>query len=153
MLALAALACAPAHAFRLDIEDAAPALRVSAGVDVFRVPGTVVANARYGGAFGARLGGWLHAGSDVQPRPPRVLVGADYMLTFWKKVRGGIGIAWIDRETNVNGTRWNFDATLAYDFSGRVFVEYRHQSHGAILGIRSDAPNGGWNVVGLGYAF
>ncbi len=150
---LALLAGAPAHAFRLDIEDTSPGLRVSAGTDVFRAPGTLVANARYGGTWGARLGWWVHGGSDIRPSSPTLLAGADYMLTFWKKIRGGFGVAWIDRETNVNGTRWNFDATLAWDLSGRVFVEYRHQSHGAILGISPNTPNGGWNIVGIGYTF
>ena len=75
------------------------------------------------------------------------------MLTFWKKVRGGIGIAWIDRENNVNGTRWNLDAALAWDLSRGVFVEYRHQSHGAVLGISEKSPNGGWNIVSVGYTF
>jgi hypothetical protein len=150
---LVVFASTSAHAFRLVIDDTPPGLRVSAGTDVFRAPGTLVASARYGGTWGARLGWWVHGGSDIQPRSPTLLAGADYMLTFWKKVRGGIGVAWIDRETNVNGTRWNFDATLAYDLSDRLFVEYRHQSHGAILGIGGNSPNGGWNVVGVGYTF
>jgi len=137
----------------MDIEDTSPGLRVSAGMDVLRVPGTLVASARYGGTWGVRLGWWVHSGSDIRPSSPTLLVGADYMLTFWKKIRGGFGVAWIDRETNVNGTRWNFDATLAWDLSERVFVEYRHQSHGAILGISPNAPNGGWNIVGVGYTF
>jgi hypothetical protein len=150
---LALLASAPLRAFDLDVQETRPGLRLSAGIDVFRTPGTVVATGRYGGTWGARLGYWVRSGSDVGPRAPVVLIGADYMLTFWKRVRGGIGLAWIDGENNVNGTRWNFDTTLAYDLSDRLFVEYRHQSHGAALGIRKDAPNGGWNVVGLGYTF
>lgn len=141
------------RAFDLEVDDTRPGFRLSAGLDVFRVPGTVVATARYGGSWGVKLGYWVHGGSDIRPRSPTLLAGADYMLTFWKKIRGGFGIAWIDQETNVNGTRWNFDTTLAYDLSDRVYIEYRHQSHGAILGISPDAPNGGWNVVGLGYTF
>ena len=52
-----------------------------------------------------------------------------------------------------NGTRWNFDFTVAYDFSERVFVEYQHLSHGTYIGISTRAPNGGWNILGVGYAF
>ena len=29
----------------------------------------------------------------------------------------------------------------------------RHQSHGAILGVGRHGSNGGWNIVGVGYAF
>ena len=135
------------------MEDTRRALRLSAGVDLFHANGTVVVNARYGGTWGARLGLWVRDGSDIQPRAPHVLVGADYMLTFLQKFRGGAGIAWIDEENNKNGTRWNFDFTLAYDLTERVFVEYRHQSHGAILGISDSAGNDGWNFIGAGYAF
>jgi len=150
---LALLASARLHAFELEVSDTPSALRLSAGVDFARAPWTTVATVRYGGTWGAKLGYWVHTGSDVGPHAPNVLIGADYMLTFWKRVRGGFGIAWIDEENNMNGTRWNFDFTLAYDLSDRVFVEYRHQSHGSGVGIRKDAPNGGWNVAGVGYTF
>jgi hypothetical protein len=42
---------------------------------------------------------------------------------------------------------------VAYGLTGRVFVEYRHHSHGARLGIERDRPNGGWNLLGVGLAF
>ena len=150
---LALFASAPLLAFDLDVDDTRPGTRLSVGVDVFRAPGTVVATLRYGGTWGAKLGYWAYTTSDVGPHTPNVLIGADYMLTFWKKLRGGFGLAWIDEENNVNGTRWNFDTTVAYDLSERVFIEYRHQSHGAVLGISKDKPNGGWNIVGAGYRF
>jgi len=150
---LALLASAPSRAFDLEAEDTRPGLRLSAGTDMFRSPGTLMVNGRYGGTWGARLGFWARGGADIRPHAPNVLVGADYMLTFWKKWRGGAGIAWIDDVNNVNGTRWNFDFTVAYDLSERAFVEYRHQSHGAIFGISRHSSNGGWNIVGAGYAF
>jgi hypothetical protein len=160
---LALLASAPSCAqipddkqsppINVAVDDTRPGLRLSAGVDVFRAPGTVVVNGRYGGTWGAKLGFWVHDGSDVYPRSPHVLVGADYMLTFWKKFRGGAGIAWLDEENNKNGTRWNLDFTVAYDLSERVFLEYRHQSHAAMLGVSPDKPNNGWNFIGAGYTF
>jgi len=150
---LAVLASTSLQAFDLEVEETRSGTRLSAGTDVFHAPGTVVASLRYGGTWGARLGYWVYTTSDVGPQAPTVLIGADFMLTFWRKLRGGIGLAWIDDENNVNGTRWNLDTTLAYDLSDRVFIEYRHQSHGAILGVSSDKPNGGWNVVGIGYTF
>lgn len=160
---LALLASSPARALAqedtqapqidVEVEDTRPGLRLSAGIDLFRAPGTVVVNGRYGGTWGARVGLWVRDGSDIQPRSPHVLVGADYMLAFWKNFRGGAGVVWIDEVNNKNGTHWNFDFTLAYDLSERVFVEYRHQSHGAELGIHEDRPNDGWNIIGAGYTF
>jgi hypothetical protein len=160
---LVLLAGAPSRAFAqedtpplpldLEVEGTRPGLRLAAGLDLFRAPGTVVVNGRYGGTWGARLGVWAHEGAHVRPHAPSVLVGTDYMLTFEKKFRAGAGIAWIDDVNSINGTRWNFDFTLAYDLSERVFVEYRHQSHGAVLGLSDRSPNNGWNVIGAGYAF
>ena len=160
---LALLASAPSRALAqediqprqldLQVDDTRPGLRLSVGVDRLHVPGTDVVNGRYGGTWGVRLGLWVHDGSDIQPRSPHVLVGADYMLTIEKKFRVGAGIAWIDEVNNKNGTHLNFDFTLAYDLSERVFVEYRHQSHGTILGIGGNSPNDGWNIIGAGYAF
>jgi hypothetical protein len=160
---LALLASAPPRALAqedtqppqldLQVDDTRPGLRLSAGIDLFHAPGTVVVSGRYGGTWGARLGLWAHDGSDIRPRSPHVLVGADYVLTFWKKFRGGAGVAWIDEVNNKNGTHLNFDFTLAYDLSERVFVEYRHLSHGAEVGIRDGSPNDGWNVIGAGWTF
>jgi hypothetical protein len=160
---LALLASAPARAVAqegaqtrhldLQVDDTRLSLRMSAGIDLFHAPGTVVVNGRYGGTWGVRLGLWAHDGSDIQSRSPHVLAGADYMLTIEKKFRGGVGLAWIDEVNNKNGTHWNFDFTLAYDLSEKVFVEYRHQSHGAEVGISGGSPNDGWNTIGAGYAF
>ncbi len=150
--ASALVASVPSRALALDIEDTRPGLRLSAGVDVFRAPGSTVATTRYGGTWGAKLGVWGHSDSQVGQEPPNVLIGVDYMLKIWN-LRAGIGMAWIDKVNLMNGTHWNLDLTLAYDLSDRVFVEYRHQSHGTVLGIRSDVPNGSWNIVGFGWYF
>ncbi len=68
-------------------------------------------------------------------------------------MRAGLGAAWIDEKTNVNGTLWLFDVSLAYDITRNVFIEYRHHSHGSKLGIERDVRNGGWNLIGIGYSF
>ena len=149
---LALISSASSRAFDLGIEDTRPGLRLSAGVDVFRAPGSTVATGRYGGTWGAKLGVWAHSDSNVGREPPNVFIGVDYMLKIWNW-RAGIGVAWIDKVNRMNGTRWNLDMTLAYDLSDRVFVEYRHQSHATVLGIRRGAPNGSWNIVGLGWYF
>jgi len=147
---LALVASPPSNALDLKIEDTKPGLRLSAGVDVLRAPGSIVASARYGGTWGARLGAWAYSSSSVGEEPPNVLIGVDYVLTR-KKWRGGIGIAWIDKVNLMNGTRWNLDMMLAYDLSDRFYIEYRHQSHASILGFKTDAPNGSWNILSLGW--
>jgi len=149
---LSLLSCAPSHALDLGLEETRPGLRLSAGADVFRTPGTVVVSGRYGGDWGARLGFWAHDAGGVHPGVPNMVASVDRMWTI-AKFRAAAGLAWIDETNSVNGTRWNFDFTLAYDVSNRVFVEYRHQSHGAILGISEHTPNGGWNIVGVGLTF
>lgn len=57
------------------------------------------------------------------------------------------------RSSDINGTRWNFELLVAYDFSRHLYAELTHYSHGSELGIRRDVPNAGWDFVGLGYAF
>lgn len=125
-------------------------LRLSLSTDVFRAPGTMVVAARYGGGWGVTLGTWVR---NVKVTPaPDVLAGAGYVWTR-AKWRVGAGVAWINEENDLNGTRWNFNASVAYRWADRIFLEYQHYSHGAILGIKSDAPNGGWNLLGVGVAF
>jgi len=149
---LALIASAPARALDLETQDTTPGLRLSVGVDVYHAAGSIVATGRYGGTWGAKLGVWGYSAPSVGRGAPNVLIGVDYMLTM-RRWRGGIGVAWIDRENRMNGTRWNLDATLAYDLSDRIFVEYRHQSHGTVVGIRRDASNFSWNIVGAGMVF
>jgi len=141
-----------AQAWPWEWDETKPALRVTVGVDVFRVPGTAVASARYGGSWNAKISTWLHD-AGVDPHAPKLLVGGGYVLTKWNW-RLGAGLVWInDTNNNVNGTHWNFDGSIAYDLTDRVFVEYQHYSHGAILGISSNTSNGGWNLLSLGVIF
>lgn len=143
---------APANALPWEWDETKPSLRLTLGVDFFRVPGTTVVSARYGGNWNVKVSTWVHD-AGVDPHAPKLLAGAGYVLTkrHW---RFGAGLAWIDEtNNNVNGTHWNFDGSVAYDVSERVFVEYQHYSHGAILGISSDTSNGGWNLFNLGVIF
>ena len=128
-----------------------PGLRVALSADFFRAEGAMVASARYGGAFGLKLGAWVRD-NNVTPHAPKVIAGGDYVLTasIW---RFGAGIAWIDGENNINGTRWNFDLSIACDLSKRIFLQYQHYSHGSGVGIDKDASNSSWNLLGLGYLF
>ena len=149
-LLLCALAwAAPAHALQHD--ETRRDLRLSLSADFMHAHGATLLSGRYGAAWGARAGAWLDAGEDVHPKP-HAFVGADHVWTFgsW---RAGLGAIWMDEKTNVNGTNWLFDISLAYDINRRVFVEYRHHSHGSRLGIKRDVPNGGWNLIGIGIAF
>jgi hypothetical protein len=149
---LVLLHAVPARAMDWGFDETRSALRLSVSVDVFRVPGTVAASARYGGTWNAKAGTWLH-NNGVDPSAPSLLLGAGYMLTV-SRFRFGLGVAWIDSvNLNVNGTRWNVDASIAYDLSDRWFVEYQHYSHGAILGVKDEVSNGGWNLLGVGASF
>jgi hypothetical protein len=141
------LAAAPVQAW----DETRPALRLSLGLDVYRAPGSVVASARYGGSWNVKAGAWVRDG-HVQPEAPNLLLGAGYVWTK-SKWRFGAGLVWIDEENYVNGTRWNFDASAAYDLSDRVFFEYQHYSHGSKLGLKKDNSNGGWNLIGVGLIF
>ncbi len=81
---------------------------------------------------------------------PHFTVGMDHVWTY-RKWRYGIGAVWIDNDNVINGTRWNFDLALAYNFSDRFFVEFLHFSHASkVLGIKKDLPNSGWDFIGLG---
>ena len=60
---------------------------------------------------------------------------------------------WIDKKNANNGTFWNFDFTVSYDLSDRIFVEYQHDSHGSKVGIKTDVSNEGWNLLGIGFIF
>lgn len=148
---LALVAAAPARAWPWAWDETRPALRLSLGLDVYRAPGAMVASARYGGSWNVKASAWVRD-VHVQPEAPNYLLGGGYVLTK-SKWRFGAGVVWIDEENNANGTRWNFDLSIAYDMSDRVFFEYQHYSHGAILGLGKDASNGGWNLVGVGLVF
>jgi len=149
---LALCRAAPAGAFDLHFDETRTALRISVGVDVFRVPGTTVASARYGGNWNVKASTWLN-NSGVEPAAPHLLLGGGYMLAL-SRFRFGAGLVWIDKTNdNVNGTHWNFDGSIAWDVTDRVFIEYQHYSHGAILGLKNDTSNGGWNLLGVGVAF
>lgn len=126
-------------------------LRLSLYEDVVHAPGSVVVAARYGGAWGLRFGGWVRD-THAQQGASNKLAGIDHVWEYagW---RAGLGVVWIDQKTNLSGTHWDFDVSLAYDFSRRVSLEYRHYSHGKKLGIDNDVPNGGWNLLGVGLIF
>lgn len=152
VFACLAFPAAPARSMDWTVDETRPALRVSLGADVFRVPGTVVASARYGGSWNAKAATWLYD-AGVEPAAPHLLLGAGYVVTKWGW-RFGAGLAWIDKTNdNVNGTHWNFDGSIAYDVSEHAFIEYQHYSHGAILGLKNSTSNGGWNLLGLGCIF
>jgi hypothetical protein len=140
---------AAAPAMALDLTKAG--LRLSVLDEVTTGAGSVLLAARYGGSWGLKLGTWIRD-VHVTPSAPQVLAGGNYVWT-WSDWRFGLGVVWIDRETNYNGTRWNFDFSISYDLSERIFCEYQHNSHGAKVGIEKDAPNEGWNLLGIGFIF
>jgi hypothetical protein len=140
-------AAAPARAF-----DPTPVgLRISLLDEFTTGAGSLLAYARYGGAWGLKLGTWIRD-VHVVPRAPDVVAGGDYVWSL-SKWRFGAGVVWIDRTTNFNGTLWNFNFSASYDLTDRIFCEYQHFSHGSKVGIKTDAPNEGWNLIGIGFIF
>jgi len=149
LLSLCALASAgAAHALQLD--ETRRDLRLTLSEDVVHARGATLLAARYGGAWGLRAGAWLHT-DDMEPKP-HWMASVDHVWTVGKW-RAGLGAAWIDQTTNVNGTHWLFDVSLAYQVNRHVFLEYRHHSHGSKLGIERNVQNGGWNLIGVGLSF
>jgi hypothetical protein len=144
---LSLVAAAPARA----LDETRVGLRLSVLDEVTTGAGSVLVSARYGGSWGLMLGTWIRD-VHVLPGAPAVLAGGNYVWTKsgW---HFGVGVLWIDRLTNYNGTRWNFDFSLSYDLSDRVFCEYQHFSHGSKVGIEKNAPNEGWNLLGVGLIF
>jgi len=150
-VALAVAAPARAMDWGWEWDETKPALRLSLGIDAYRAPGAMVATARYGGSWNVKASVWVRD-VHIQPEAPNVLVGGGYVWTK-SKWRFGVGLVWIDEENNANGTRGNFDASVAYDVSDRLFFEYQHYSHGAIVGLKKDSSNGGWNLFSAGLIF
>ena len=140
-------AAAPARA----LDPTPVGLRLSLLDEFTTGAGSLLLYARYGGAWGLKLGTWIRD-VHVVPRAPNVVAGGDYVWTL-SKWRLGVGIVWIDRTTNYNGTLWNFNFSVSYDLSDRIFCEYQHFSHGSKLGIKTDAANEGWNLLGIGFFF
>lgn len=79
------------------------------------------------------------------------LAGAEYRRHLGP-LFAGIGAAWLDQLTPLNGTLWNFSVTVGWDF-GRAQALCRHISHASLLGIAPDKPNGGWNFCGGRFEF
>jgi len=131
-------------------DDTPSHVRFTLAEDFVHAAGSTVLSGRYGDGLGVRAGWWLHS-VDASPAP-RLLLGADYAWTV-SRWRPGLGAAWIDKTTSLNGTHWEIDTSLAYAITRRFFVEFRHYSHARKLGVRKDVPNGGWNLIGLGVAF
>ena len=147
LLGAALLLSAPSYA----LDETKADLRLSVSDDFVHATGSMVVSARYGGSWGARLGFWARE-SNAEPSKANFFVGIDHVWTY-SKWRAGLGVVWIDEVNDLNGTHWDFDVSLGYDLSSRVFVEYRHHSHGRKLGISKDASNDGWNLAGIGLIF
>lgn len=134
----------------LQLDETRRDFRLTLSQDYLHAHGATLLAGRYGGAWGLRAGRWVST-DDMDPKP-HWMAGVDHVWTVGR-LRAGLGAAWIDEKTNVNGTLWLFDVSLAYDITRHVFVEYRHHSHGSKLGIKRDVRNGGWNLIGIGYSF
>jgi hypothetical protein len=127
-----------------------PQVQLSLSRAVATGTGSLLAAGRYGDDWGLRLGAWLYD-KHVDGLAPDGFIGVDRLWTY-DGFRYGLGAAWLNSTNDLNGTHWNFSISVAYKFSERVFVEIIHFSHGTSIGIRRDAPNDGWDFLGLGFA-
>ena len=66
---------------------------------------------------------------------------------------GALGVAYINRDTPMNGTRWNFGLHIRYAIDKNWSLVLDHYSHGSMLGISQDESNRGWNLLGVAYSF
>lgn len=66
---------------------------------------------------------------------------------------GALGAAYINRDTPMNGTRWNFGLHVRYAIDANWSIVYDHYSHGSMLGISQDESNRGWNLLGISRSF
>lgn len=147
LLYFAVFSSAPAFAS----DEAEVRLRLSIGRDEMHSPGSIAIVGHYGGSWGVTAAYWAHDSTE-RPSAPNLALGGDYAWT-WRDWRYGGGVVWIDQTDEINGTHWNFELLVAYDFSRHFYAELTHYSHGSDVGIKRDVPNAGWNFLGLGYAF
>jgi len=148
-LPLALLAGTPV----LASDEAPVRLRLSVARDDLHAAGAVAMIGRYGGDWGVTATCWLRdSGSTSRPSDAHFAAGGDYTWRHGGWRYGG-GVVWIDETNEINGTHWNFELLLGYDFTPRFYAELTHYSHGSEIGIRKDLPNWGWNLLGIGYAF
>ena len=85
LLAAGLLASAPSHA----LEETRAELRLSVSDDFVHAPGSTVVSARYGGAWGARLGFWARE-SHVESTKAHYFAGVDHVWTY-SNWRAGLG--------------------------------------------------------------
>lgn len=148
VIVLSALLPATA-AYAFGDDETQVALRLSVSDSIINDAGAALISGRYGGAWGVRVGYWARD-PHLESGAPHLVAAMDHVWTS-KKWHYGIGAAWIDHDNEVNGTRWNFDLSLAYDLSDRIYVEFLHFSHGSkVLGIKKQLPNLGWDFIGVG---
>jgi hypothetical protein len=98
LLAVGLLLSAPSQA----LDETKADLRLSVSDDYVHARGSMVVSARYGGAWGARLGFWARE-SHVESSKAHYFAGIDYVWTY-SKWRAGLGAVWIDQVNELNGT-------------------------------------------------
>jgi len=83
--------------------------------------------------------------------------GLEYLWRFPdENIRVFLGGALLDGVNHVNGTKLNFSGGIAWQWTRRVSLQWRHYSNGA--GFHSpisddQAPNRGWNFFGASVDF
>jgi len=84
-------------------------------------------------------------------------VGAEYLWRFQpQNFEFFLGLAALDGVNEVNGTKLNISGGVAWRLTRRVSAQWRHYSNGARWHSPisdADAPNRGWNFLGLKLEF
>lgn len=129
-------------------------LSLSVTSDIRHAPGLSSWALRYGDEWGLRAGAIVMPTTKVRGVTMTEtvgLIGVDRRWRVAERLSVGLGAAWISDTTLLNGTRLNLDLSATWRIAGGAFIEFRHYSHGSMLGIGRGKPNKGWNLVGIGY--
>ncbi|MFQ5995059.1 MAG: hypothetical protein ACE5K1_08175 [Acidiferrobacterales bacterium] len=85
--------------------------------------------------------------ADPRCNSPAWTIGGEAIWRY-KKFYAGLGLALTDtRLCDIAGTKWNFTIPVGFRITDHIDVQWRHRSHGDDLGIRSDTPNSGVNLI------
>jgi len=123
-------------------------LFLAVAIDAPHSLGTSALFAQY--TFPQKVG--VYAGHWFSPDGDNSALGTEYYVKY-KRLRMGLGSAYLFKLGPINGTHLNFSITSTYDIDENWRLFYRHFSHGSYLGIEKNKENSGWNLIGVLYKF
>ncbi len=132
----------------LLVRTAGAVIAIGAGRDVMFAPGARALFLNYrpnGQHLDYFAGGWRGQYHDE-------FYGAGYHCRI-EHLSLNLGVTYVTKETDINGTRWNFAIRAAYLLGPHWALAYRHISNADVLFHWSAGPNRGWNFLGVDYRF